>query len=238
MWKVAIVPALMSFFYFPLVFLGSIFGFGEVGMWLNENLMWEPMQSPWTAAILAIVLGAVGLYVAFLVFRNVIMILYTPFLGFLSETAEKKEYGYGGPEFSFKGLAYEIYRGILVSLITLAWSLMLMVVCWLFLLVPVVGGLMSIVGLTLVQMYFAGVGFADPAMERRRYSVRESLSFAWRHRARLLGCGAGFVLILLIPLIGWLLAPTYGVIAGTLSAADILGPRIEGEGVELEERDR
>ncbi|MEO1837379.1 MAG: hypothetical protein ABGZ49_18005 [Akkermansiaceae bacterium] len=51
------------------------------------------------------------------------------------------------------------------------------------------------------------------------------LSFCWRNCGRV--SGIGFTLLLMIPVVGWVLAPSYGVIAGTLAAA---GDWEQGEG--------
>ena len=36
------------------------------------------------------------------------------------------------------------------------------------------------------------------------------------------GVGAGYILLMLIPLVGWMFAPTFGTVAGTLVAIDEL----------------
>jgi CysZ protein len=92
------------------------------------------------------------------------------------------------------------------------------------LIVPIIGEIAMVVLLPLSQMFFAGHGFVDPTLERREIGVRGSFRAAWRHRVRIIGCGAGFVLLSLVPLLGWFLAPTLGVIAGTLVALDKLEP--------------
>jgi CysZ protein len=57
-------------------------------------------------------------------------------------------------------------------------------------------------------------------MERRNKSVRETFRHAWNHRGRMIGHGAMFALLLLIPVAGWFLAPSYGIVAGTLGVID------------------
>jgi CysZ protein len=111
-----------------------------------------------------------------------------------------------------------------MSLLTLGLSLLGMVACWLLVFIPIVGGLLSAVALPLVQMFFAGTGFCDPALGRRRFAVGASLRFALHHRWRVVGHGCGFVMLLAIPFIGWFIAPSYGLMAGTLGAAELLHP--------------
>ncbi|MEM9160122.1 MAG: EI24 domain-containing protein [Verrucomicrobiota bacterium] len=227
-WKHMIVPGFLGVLYFPIVFggvySGSIWGLTEAGKSIGEK--WIPKEvADWGgwdyfAIGAGIVTGAIGLYVAFLLFRSVLMIFYSPFIGFISEAAEKSEFGTSGPAFSVGGLLYDIYRGIMVSLVSLGLSLALTVLCWAFLLIPVAGAVVSFVGMLMVQAFFAGAGFVDPVLERRRYGIRRSLGFSARNKMKVMGNGAGFMLIVMVPIIGWFLAPTYGIVAAAVSGVE------------------
>ncbi len=224
-WKHMIIPGFLGVLYFPVVFggvySGSVYGMTELGGYIGEK--WIPKEVfDWMAWGVGFIAGLLGLYLGFLLFRSVLMILYAPFIGFISESAEKKEFGTSGPDFSFKGLIYDIYRGTMVSLISLGFSLLLTLVCWAFLLIPVVGVVVSLVGMLMVQAYFAGVGFVDPVLERRRYGIRQSLGFSSEHKMRVMGNGAGFMLIVLIPILGWFVAPTYAIAAAAISGVESL----------------
>ena len=74
----------------------------------------------------------------------------------------------------------------------------------------------------LVHAYYDGFSVMDYTLERKKYSVRASTAFAQKNKARLMGVGMGFVLMMAIPIIGWLAAPGYGTVAATLSALDII----------------
>jgi len=89
-------------------------------------------------------------------------------------------------------------------------------------LVPILGAVVAFIVISFVQTYLAGIGFADPVLERRRFSVWATLKFARRHRPRLMGVGSGFLLLMAVPIVGWFIAPSYGIIAGTLAAIDLL----------------
>ena len=112
-------------------------------------------------------------------------------------------------------------RGIGMSLTSLMLSLGCLLICLCLLIVPVVGQIAMIVILPISQMFLAGVGFMDPTLERRGIGVLESLRFGWRHRARAIGCGAVFMLLASIPALGWFLAPSLGIVAGTLLYLEI-----------------
>lgn len=225
MWKHLIVPGLLSMLYFPLViggfFGGTFFGVKEISTYISEK--WLPNEvAEWAAWGLSILIGLLAIYLAFLLYRSVVMIIYAPFIGLISETAEEKYHGTRGPGFSVGGMLYDIYRGSMVSALMLAISLMLTVLCWLLWLLPVVGAVIYFAGMLIIQAYFAGAGFMDPVLERRRIGIRASLSHSYRHKWHALGNGTGFVIMMLVPVIGWFLAPSYGIIAAAISGVDTL----------------
>ena len=41
----------------------------------------------------------------------------------------------------------------------------------------------------------------------------------------IIGCGCGFTLLAMIPVIGWFIAPGWGIVAGTRSAVALLPPK-------------
>jgi CysZ protein len=116
----------------------------------------------------------------------------------------------------------------MMSLLSLLFVLIGMATAVLIGLIPIIGALIAAVFLPLLTTYLAGAGFCDPAMERRGIGIGGSFTFAWRNRGRVLGHGLGFTILLLIPVAGWFLAPSYGVVAGTMGAVAILGPVAAG----------
>ena len=69
----------------------------------------------------------------------------------------------------------------------------------------------------LVQSYYAGFGNFDYYLERRA-TVKESVRYIRQKRGLVIGNGAGFMLLLLIPVLGLFLAPVMSTIAATKSA--------------------
>lgn len=225
MWKQLIIPGLLSMLYFPLVigglFGGTFLGVQELSTHISEK--WLPNEvAEGISWGLSFIVGLLAIYLAFLLYRSVVMIIYAPFIGMISETAEEKFHGTKGPGFSLGGMAYDIYRGSMVSVSMLIISLMLTVLCWLLWLLPIVGAAIYFVGMFFLQAFFAGAGFMDPVLERRRLGIRASLAHSHRHKWHALGNGTGFVLMMFIPVIGWFLAPPYGIIAAAVSGVDTL----------------
>ena len=57
----------------------------------------------------------------------------------------------------------------------------------------------------------------DYSCERRKLSPAESIRFISEHKGLAIGNGLLFYLMHAIPFVGWVLAPSYAVIAATLS---------------------
>jgi len=226
LWPLFLVPGILSLFYLPLsMVLGYVFlrGFTE---YVHENWVPDFLRGAIMMIFLTLFIWVVAIFLGFILFRNVIMILYSPILGFLSEATERaatgREEEEGAPRFSWKETAHSALRGTSMSLITLLFALIGLATSTLIAFVPVAGALIAAVFMPALTVYLAGVGFCDPPLERRKIGVGGTFTYAWRNRGRVFGHGLGFSLLLLIPVVGWFLAPSYGVVAGTLGTIDVL----------------
>ena len=222
LWPYLILPGLFSLIYFPVViFFGYLF-LDDFASFLHTNLIpgflrWEVIRY-----ILIVILWIVTLLLAYMSYKYVVLIICSPILGYLSEATEKILHGTEAPSWSMKGFMHDLLRALIINIWIIIVSLTLMVLAWLTVFIPVVGAVISPILMVLIQFYYTGCGLVDPTLERKRYSVRESLKFASYHRATMTGLGLGFTLLLMIPLIGWYLAPSYGAIAGTLASLELL----------------
>ena len=57
----------------------------------------------------------------------------------------------------------------------------------------------------------------DYSFERHKLSPAESVLFIGKHRGLAIGNGLIFYLMHILPVIGWILAPAYAVVAATIS---------------------
>jgi CysZ protein len=231
LWPLFLVPGILSLLYLPLSAVLASFFLKDFTSYVHENWVPDFLQSPLTEMILTCFLFLMSLYLGFLLFRNVIMILYSPILSFLSEATELTAAGLtreeDAPEFSISGAVKSALRGTTMSFLSLIFSLIGLITAFSLAMIPVIGAVLAAILMLLLTVYLAGVGFYDPPLERRQAGIGASLTFCWRNRGRVSGIGFGFTLLLMIPVVGWVLAPSYGVIAGTLAAAgDLQG----GEG--------
>ena len=221
-WPLVVVPALLSLAYVPALLTAGWFFFDDAASYVTGHWLPEVLD---VAVVRWLVLAAIwvgGLYLGFNLYRNAVMILYSPVLGMMSVRAEMAAYPDRVCPDPKTAILESIVRGVSVSLLSLLLEIACLVFCWALLLVPVIGGVLMVVLLPLSQMYLAGQGFFDPALERRGHGVLGSFRFAWRNKRRAIGCGAGFVGLTLVPVAGWILGPPLGVVAGTLTVVDLL----------------
>ncbi|MEL6822308.1 MAG: EI24 domain-containing protein [Calditrichota bacterium] len=222
LWPYLILPGALSVFYIGILLSLGGGWFDDISAYVNTHWIPEALQHSATRIITQILLWLLLLLLIFISYKHVILILFAPILGSLSERTEKLVYGEEPPDFSTSQLFRDLRRGVYINARGLTLSTTFSAGAWLLVFVPIAGAIASTILIFCIQSYYGGSGLIDYALERRRFSVRQSVDFVKQNRGYVLGIGAGFVLLLFIPIIGWFAAPTYGTIAGTLIAMDRL----------------
>jgi CysZ protein len=161
--------------------------------------------------LIRFVLFAIYLYV----YKTLIMILLSPMLSYLAEkvrlilTGEEKPFG-------LEQLIADSIRGIRIALRSLGMELLAYMLIFILTLMPIVQFFTPVL-LILLQAYFHGFSMLDYCMEARGVGYKESILEIKKKKPLAIGNGIGFYTLTLIPIIGWMLAPTLGVIAAYLS---------------------
>ncbi|MCU0384855.1 MAG: EI24 domain-containing protein [Flavihumibacter sp.] len=141
-------------------------------------------------------------------FKFFFLIVGSPVFAYLSEKTESIIEGRDFP-FSFKQLLKLALRNLL-------WQTVYTVSILLLSFVPLVGWISPLISL-FVECYYYGFSMVDYSCERRKLSPAESIRFISEHKGLAIGNGLLFYLMHAIPFVGWVLAPSYAVIAATLS---------------------
>ena len=118
--------------------------------------------------------------------------------------------------FNFKQLMKDIVRGVRIALRNLLWQTVYVLSIFILSFIPLVGWVSPLIAL-LVECYYFGFSMLDYSSERNKLSASQSIEFIGRHKGLAVGNGLVFYLMHMIPILGWLLAPSYAVIAATLS---------------------
>jgi len=151
----------------------------------------------------------------FSLFKYLWLIAGSPIFAYLSEKTEAIIEGKDYP-FSWKQLLTDIFRGIRIAIRNTLWQTVYTVSILIISLVPVVGWVTPVFVL-LIECYYYGFSMLDYSCERNKLTVSQSIQFIGSRKGLAIGNGLLFYLMHLVPIVGWIFAPAYAVIAATLS---------------------
>ena len=82
-------------------------------------------------------------------------------------------------------------------------------------LIPIIGIIAPLLTF-IVQAYYNGILMTDYSFEREGYDLNNSKKFYSQNKPVMFSIGLGFMFLLLIPVVGWFLAPTDALTASSL----------------------
>ncbi len=151
----------------------------------------------------------------FSLFKYLFLIIGSPLFAYLSQQTEAliqgKEF-----VFSFQQMTKDIGRGVRLALRNCLWQTVYTISILLLSFIPLVGWITPVIS-TFVECYFYGFSMLDYSCERHQLSPSASIAFIGQHKGLAVGNGLIFYGMHFVPLIGWILAPSYAVIAATIS---------------------
>lgn len=155
-----------------------------------------------------------------LLYKYIVFILFIPFLGPISERIEAYLTGQkvGVSIFNISVLVKNVFRGIRISLRLMFKELKWFIALFLLSFFPLIGVFIPIIAF-IIQAFYGGYGNFDWALERY-YNVRERINFVRDNKGLTLGNGIPFTLLLMIPVLGFFLAPALSVAAATISVVE------------------
>ena len=222
LWKWILIPGII----YSILFCMGMYFFAVTSYHLVETILlktgvksWlESMQDSWLN-LLVIVGQGITIAVLFLfyfsLFKFFFLIIGSPVFAYLSEKTESIIEGREFP-FSFSQLVKDIARGIRIALRNLLWQSVYLLTILILSAIPVIGWIAPLIAF-LTECYYFGFSMLDYSSERDNMPASESIRFVGRHKGLAIGNGLVFYSMHFIPFIGWLLAPSYAVVAATLS---------------------
>jgi CysZ protein len=222
LWKWIIIPGLL---YAILFCIGMYFFWtsaeGAVS-WLSEVVGIEKWLHRQQSAALSFLFLMGGIMVRltlvffyFSLFKYLFLIIGSPLFAYLSEKTESIIEGKDFP-FSFSQLVKDMARGIKLAFRNCLWQTVYAVSILLLSFIPLVGWITPVIS-TFVECYYYGFSMLDYSCERHQLSPAESIAFIGKRRGLAMGNGLVFYLMHFIPVAGWILAPSYAVVAATIS---------------------
>lgn len=225
LWKWILVPGIIycllfiAGIYFVWSYSGEfveyLFGLLPLRTWIQD------LESSWVSFVfilLAFSIRIILLLLYFSYFKYLFLILGSPLFAYLSEKTEAILQRRDFP-FSMGQLMKDIARGVRLSLRNMLYQTICLLLLFILSFIPILGWLTPLAGF-LIECYFYGFSMMDYSCERHRMNVRQSIAFIKEHRGMALGNGMVYYLMMFVPLAGWILAPSYAVIAATIHLQD------------------
>ena len=222
LWRWIAIPGIL----YALVFAVSMYFFWNTASQAVHYLNtvtglrgWvERMNSGWISYLVSfaeLVLTLLLLLFYFSLFKYVWLIVGSPVFAYLSEKTESLLEGRDYP-FNLPQLLKDMLRGIKLALRNALWQTVYTVSILLLSLIPVIGWASPVLSL-FIECYYYGFSMLDYSCERHKLSASESIRFIGQHKGLAIGNGIVFYLMHLVPILGWIMAPAYAVVAATLS---------------------
>lgn len=148
------------------------------------------------------------------IFTSLFLIIGTPYFSFISEKVHQI-LSKTSKAFTFKGWLQEMKRGLALSIANSIKQLGFALLITLISIIPIIGIIAPLLTF-IVQAYYNGILMTDYSLEREGYNLKDSKRFYTQNKAIMFSIGLGFMFLLLIPVVGWFLAPTYALTASSL----------------------
>jgi len=145
------------------------------------------------------------------IFLFIFMIIGTPYFSFISSKTEELINGKTYP-FKWKIFIGEIRRGLKISIRNTFKQLLFFIAITLIAFIPYMF-VITPLATFIVQAYYNGVLITDYSLERNQFTIKESEQYYKKNKTSMFTIGLGFMFLLLIPVIGWFVAPTYALVA-------------------------
>ncbi|HLD53305.1 MAG TPA: EI24 domain-containing protein [Sediminibacterium sp.] len=232
LWKWIIVPGIL----YMLLFITGMYFFSQSA---NNAIEWIALRTGlkgWLDTLdsgflgFLFTMGSMLLWMLlmlfyFSLFKYLFLIVGAPLFAYLSEKTEaiieKKDFPFNQAQF-----IKDMIRGIKLSIRNSLWQTVYLLSIIFLSLIPLVGWLTPFLAL-LLECYYYGFSMLDYSMERHKKTEGESIAFVSAHKGLAVGNGMVFYLFHFLPIIGWILAPTYAVVAATLSIYPLKKEAIE-----------
>jgi CysZ protein len=226
LWKWIVIPGLL----YMLLYIGGLYVFFVsfrsvvsekiiVGLGISQWLdRYDSGLMSFLFSFTGLVVWLVGAMFYFSLFKYIWLILGSPIFSWLSEKTESLVTG-KAYHFSLKQWVMDMGRAVKLAMRNLLWQSVYLVALLLLSLIPVAGWAVPFLAL-IIEAYYFGFSMLDYSFERKRADMGSSIRYIGQHKGLAIGNGVVFYLMHLIPLVGWVLAPAYAVIAATLTVVE------------------
>lgn len=228
LWRFIIIPGVINL----ILFVGLMWWvLGNADLWVDYLFSFEATEDDsWLFSFFLSVIGVIKFLFSWLIkilivfiwlsiYKNITLFLNSPFIAYLVEVVDQKHKGVDYP-FNLQQFIKDTVRGIVIATRSLILEGLCVVALLIMALVPVVNLVQPIL-MWLVSAYFLGFSMLDYSLELKRLDAKSSINYIKKHKSLATGIGSVFQLMFLVPIIGWMFAPTYSAVAAYFAVEEL-----------------
>lgn len=219
LWPYLLIPGLINLALITLLFFAAWSLDEEVQKMIQDFIEGDDAwYFKFGEYFIRLILNLFVFLIYFFIYKNLVLIILSPILALLSEKVDSL---YTGRDFPFKFRVFlsDIWRGVKIAVRNLFIELFLISLLFLLGFFPILGFVTPFL-ILLIESYFYGYSMIDYTNERKQLSMRESNRYVRSNKFMSITIGMMFYLMFLIPFVGWVFAPCYGIVAGTLAVLE------------------
>lgn len=222
MWAYLLVPAVL----YAVLFLGLSVPVWKLAGWISQSVIdltgvdtLEGFLGSSLTVVVTFISWVIGFLVYFKLYRYIVLLLSPPALAILAEKTMAMLSGNTQP-FNISQVIQDALRGLVITIKNLLVELAITIPLYLLSLIPLLTPFVAIL-VILVESYFIGFSMLDYRNEYVRMSAKDSRQLIARNKGLAIGNGAAFSLLLAIPIVGVLFAPSLAVISACLASTEM-----------------
>jgi CysZ protein len=222
LWKWILIPGIVYAILFSVAMYFFLHSSSTAVAWLNNAIgitRWLSHQQSTVLRFLFVMGGImvqlVLLFFYFSLFKYLILIIGSPVFTYLSQQTEALINGQH-LDFQFSQVVEDMSRGIRLALRNSLWQTVYTISILILSFIPLIGYITPVIS-TFVECYYYGFSMLDYSCQRHKLSSPAAITYISQHKGLAIGNGMVFYGMHFIPFLGWVLAPSYAVIAGTIS---------------------
>jgi CysZ protein len=222
LWKWIFIPGILYCILFVFGFYYFWTSSNDATAWMLTKIgakSWlDKMQDSWLSFFF--IVGQVFTHLFLLIFyfslfKFTFLVIGSPVFAYLSEKTDSiitgNEY-----HFDFTQLLQDMLRSIKIALRNFSWQTIYMLAFFIVSFIPLIGWITPLIAM-FIDCFYMGFSMLDYSCERNKLSSSASIDLIGHHRGLAIGNGMVFYMFHAIPFLGWMLAPSYAVVAATLS---------------------
>lgn len=226
LWKWMIVPGIV----YAYLFVVGMNYFSQSSSFFIESIILRTGLKSWVDTLNSdligffITMGSFWLWFTlllfyFALFKYLFLILFAPFFAYLHLRIDaiKNE-----TAFVFKSKAYRklVARALLLNVTNLLWQTVYLIPIVIICTLPIIGWFTPIFTI-LIECYFLGAAMLDYSLASENKNKVAAAAYVNNHKGLPIGNGLVFYLLHFIPIIGWITAPFYSLIAAQLNTQEV-----------------